>query len=358
MAACAGKSVFNEQGKCFVADNADTPIDGSNAIFSHTILDGRKPPSPGLWDEMRSFLAIARAGSLLGATQALGISQPTLSRRLLLLEDRLGKLVIRKAHGIELTTKGREVAERIAKIDLDFADLFVASSAPSYRSVVKVAATDGLAAFWLAPHIPGLLQQGIQVSLEVISLQNVPNLKKNEVDLIIAFPVPVQDDFIVEELGTMHLTTFASLEYIKRFGTPSRETLADHCFVGNRQYLSMNDFWEDWVSVTKEAQYIAGTDMNVTYATMIKSGLGLGLLGNYMNLDPYLVHVDLGVNINHGVRMFSLEQRRNNPEIAATKQWIRGIFRGNPWFDQTMVTNQEVSDYDQRVRWLMNHYSV
>ena len=110
MAACAGKSVgqkrrakapdksvLNEQGKCFVADNADTPIDGSNAIFSHTILDGRKPPSPGLWDEMRSFLAIARAGSLLGATQALGISQPTLSRRLLLLEDRLGKLVIRKA---------------------------------------------------------------------------------------------------------------------------------------------------------------------------------------------------------------------------------------------------------------------
>ena len=171
---------------------------------------------------MRSFLAIARAGSLLGATETLGISQPTLSRRLMTLEDRLGQLVIRKPHGIELTTKGREVAERIAKIDLEFSDLFVASLAASYRSVVKVAATDGLAAFWLAPHIPGLLQQGIQVSLEIISLQNIPNLKKNEVDIIVAFPVPVQDDFIVEDLGHMHLTTFASMEYIKRFGTPTR----------------------------------------------------------------------------------------------------------------------------------------
>ncbi|MAV47868.1 MAG: LysR family transcriptional regulator [Alphaproteobacteria bacterium TMED89] len=58
----------------------DTPIDGSNEIFSGSLLDGRRAPSPGLWDEMRSFLAIARAGSLLGATEALGISQPTLSR--------------------------------------------------------------------------------------------------------------------------------------------------------------------------------------------------------------------------------------------------------------------------------------
>ncbi len=339
-----------------MADNDDKPIDGSNEIFSNSLLEGRRSPSPGLWDEMRSFLAIARAGSLMGATETLGISQPTLSRRLMVLEDRLGQLVIRKPHGIELTTKGREVAERIAKIDLDFSDLFVASSAPTYRSVVKVAATDGLAAFWLAPHIPGLMQQGIQVSLEVISLQNVPNLKKNEVDVIVAFPVPVQDDFIVEDLGTMHLTTFASMEYIKRFGVPTREILSEHQFVGNRQYLSMSDFWQSWLAVTKEAQYIAGTDMNVTYATMIKSGLGIGLLGNYMNMDPYLVHVDLDVNISHGIRMFSLEQKRNDPEIAATKQWIRGIFRGNPWFSETLNTNLEVSNYDQRVRWLMNHY--
>ena len=174
-----------------MGNDTERPIDGSNKLFDNNLLEGRHVPSTGLWDEMRSFLAIARAGSLLGATETLGISQPTLSRRLMTLEDRLGQLVIRKPHGIELTTKGREVAERIAKIDLEFSDLFIASSAATYRSVVKVAATDGLAAFWLAPHIPGPLQQGIQVSLEIISLQNIPNLKKNEVDIIVAFPVPV-----------------------------------------------------------------------------------------------------------------------------------------------------------------------
>ena len=51
-------------------------------------------------------------------------------------------------------------------------------------------------------------------------------------------------------------------------------------------------------------------------------------------------------------------QKRNDPEIAAAKQWIRGIFRGNPCFQPDMVVSSEVSDYDQRVRWLMNHYSA
>ena len=87
-----------------MSNDTERPIDGSNKLFDNNLLEGRHVPSPGLWDEMRSFLAIARAGSLLGATETLGISQPTLSRRLMTLEDRLGQLVIRKPHGIELTT--------------------------------------------------------------------------------------------------------------------------------------------------------------------------------------------------------------------------------------------------------------
>ena len=47
-------------------NDSDRPIDGSNRLFDNNLLEGRHVPSPGLWDEMRSFLAIARAGSLLG----------------------------------------------------------------------------------------------------------------------------------------------------------------------------------------------------------------------------------------------------------------------------------------------------
>ena len=40
-------------------NDSDRPIDGSNKLFDNNLLEGRHVPSPGLWDEMRSFLAIA-----------------------------------------------------------------------------------------------------------------------------------------------------------------------------------------------------------------------------------------------------------------------------------------------------------
>ena len=41
------------------------------------------------WDDLRYFLAVARAGSLSAAGRDLGVSQPTVSRRLASMEARL-----------------------------------------------------------------------------------------------------------------------------------------------------------------------------------------------------------------------------------------------------------------------------
>lgn len=41
------------------------------------------------WDDARMFLAVARAGQMLGASRSLGVNQATLSRRMAALEDRL-----------------------------------------------------------------------------------------------------------------------------------------------------------------------------------------------------------------------------------------------------------------------------
>ena len=42
------------------------------------------------WDDLRYFLAVARAGSLSGAAKALGVNHSTVFRRVETLEDRLG----------------------------------------------------------------------------------------------------------------------------------------------------------------------------------------------------------------------------------------------------------------------------
>ena len=42
------------------------------------------------WDDARMFLAVARAGQMLGASRSLGVNQATLSRRMAALEGALG----------------------------------------------------------------------------------------------------------------------------------------------------------------------------------------------------------------------------------------------------------------------------
>jgi len=59
------------------------------------------------WDRIRVFLAVARAGQILGAAQQLGLNHATVGRHLTALEEDLGaKLVQRQTQGCTLTPAG------------------------------------------------------------------------------------------------------------------------------------------------------------------------------------------------------------------------------------------------------------
>ena len=49
-----------------------------------------------LWDDVRFFLAVARAGSLSGAARGLGVGHVTVGRRIALFEKRLGVTLLKR----------------------------------------------------------------------------------------------------------------------------------------------------------------------------------------------------------------------------------------------------------------------
>ncbi len=77
----------------------------TNLNFSHSYLNASMD-----WSDVRIFLAVARSGSLSGAAQRLGMSQPTMGRRLRALEDSTGqRLFQRGREGFQLTDEGASV---------------------------------------------------------------------------------------------------------------------------------------------------------------------------------------------------------------------------------------------------------
>ena len=71
---------------------------------------------------LRYFLAVAREETISGAAESLHVTQPTLSRQLMELEEQLGKkLFIRGSRRVTLTDEGAFLRKRAQEI-IDLAD--------------------------------------------------------------------------------------------------------------------------------------------------------------------------------------------------------------------------------------------
>ena len=70
------------------------------------------------WDDIRFFLAVARAGSLSGAARVLAVGHVTVGRRVALLERRLGvKLLNRTPAGFSITPAGQAILGQCAAME-------------------------------------------------------------------------------------------------------------------------------------------------------------------------------------------------------------------------------------------------
>lgn len=74
------------------------------------------------WDDVKVFLAIARAGTIRGAAKTIGANHATISRRLTTLESALGaRLFDRATDGLTLTQLGEELVPHATKVEQELA---------------------------------------------------------------------------------------------------------------------------------------------------------------------------------------------------------------------------------------------
>ncbi|MGC3939084.1 LysR family transcriptional regulator [Roseobacter sp. EG26] len=92
------------------------------------------------WDDIRLFLAVARGGGLAPAAVKTGKSAPTLGRRMLALERRLGcELFRRLPRGYELTEDGERLLAKAVDLEWKVAPI-IALNAAEVKPAVKISA--------------------------------------------------------------------------------------------------------------------------------------------------------------------------------------------------------------------------
>jgi DNA-binding transcriptional LysR family regulator len=103
------------------------------------------------WSDLRIFLAVARAGTLGGAARQLGLTQPTMGRRIRALEQAVGHTLFQRTReGFVLTDEGAAVrahAERMEREALAL-ERELAGQGQALEGSLRVASSD-----WFGVHV-------------------------------------------------------------------------------------------------------------------------------------------------------------------------------------------------------------
>ena len=122
------------------------------------------------WDDVRFFLAVARAGSLSGAARALSVGHVTVGRRITLLEKRLGvTLLNRTPDGFATTSAGEAILRQCMAMESAALNLerIAAGRDSLVNGSVRVTTTEALAYQLVAPAIAALRQAYPQLQVDL-----------------------------------------------------------------------------------------------------------------------------------------------------------------------------------------------
>jgi DNA-binding transcriptional LysR family regulator len=186
------------------------------------------------WDDLKVFIAAARAGSLAGASLKLGVDAATVGRRVARLESSLkSTLIIRSQWGLQLTAAGAKLLE--AALDVETAMLKAARTGEEdvVGGTVRISAAEGFGTTILAPALPALRQQRSGLRIELAASSGFLSPGRREVDMAVTLSAPSDPRVLVEPLTDYQLALYAAPEYLASRASPSSiEGLKAHDIVG------------------------------------------------------------------------------------------------------------------------------
>ena len=298
------------------------------------------------WNDVRTFLAVAESGSLNAAARSLGMTQPTVSRRMEDLEYRLGaRLFSRSSRGIALTDAGLSVRDLAANM-ARFGGTIVREVAGRDRTEagrVRLSAPDGLASFVLTPHIAAFQRAHPEIQLAVdCGLLWPDSPLEGAPDLSLDFSGKAPQGVVSAPIATFHYAYFASRSYLELYGAPATPAeLTQHRMVRHTSHREQVNTWNPKFAAVNA---LAGTHMisnsSATTLMAIKQGVGLGILPTQVvNFEPELVMLDLEP-MAHPVLFLRHEPAAvRQSRVQRVKDWLLEVFdpTSQPWYREEFI---------------------
>lgn len=255
------------------------------------------------WDDVRVFLAVARAGQILGAARRLELNHATVSRRVAALERALGaKLFRRLTTGSELTGEGERflaIAERM-EADMIAARAEIAGESEEVSGVVRIGAPDGFGVAFLAPRLGALTDKHPSLAIQLVPVPRSFSLSRREADIAITVERPTEGRLVAAKLVDYTLGLYVSKTYAQKHGMPERlADLRQHRLIGYVPDLVASPSLDYGPEILPDWQADFAVSSALGQVEAVRSGAGVGILHTFIARQ----HADLvPVNVAPSIR--------------------------------------------------------
>lgn len=318
------------------------PFDQSNRALNRTLLDDPRILSGPFWAELRVFLAVAKSKSFNKAAEELGISQPTVSRHVHRLQDLMGcQLLSSSNSGVVLTERGNELAKTLLELDDRLFKLSrqLRAETRAAEGIVHVSSTEALAGLFIVPNVAAFNEHFPNIRLHLKNPINLVTFRENQADIALRFAPAIEKGVESRAVGYVHLIPVATHAYFSRYGMPTKDNLESHCFIDTEYYTARTDLWNSWRDAVDRGHAAHFSDNSYAYSFMVKSGLGIGLLGSYALSDPEFVPLEIGIHIRLPLYLHADGERLNSKPVRAVHDWLAELFSmRNPWFGPELTS--------------------
>jgi DNA-binding transcriptional LysR family regulator len=238
--------------------------------------------NPMEWDDLKYFLAVARSGSLTEGGKTLKTSASTVSRRIVVLEKKLGaRLFQRKSSGYALTESGlviRRKAEEVEEAALSVERVAFGRDTHA-AGVVRVTASDDIAANLIAPHLGQFRQRYPDIALEIVAQMELADLTRREADIALRGARPTRGQFVIRRASVWHFGLYATRQYAELHDL--KPGLSD---LSGTEIITWTKEWVHLRGGPWFAEYARGakialaSDSCRVHHAACKAGLGLAIL--------------------------------------------------------------------------------
>ena len=158
------------------------------------------------WDDMRVFLAVARAEGLSGAAPVLKMDPATLGRRVARLERHLGAaLFVKSPQGYALTDLGERMRDRAADAEAVLSQAMEVGQNAGLTGQIRIGAPDGVANYLLPQVCAAIQAENPDLEVQILALPRVVNLSRREADMAITVSPPAAGRLTVQRITDYHL---------------------------------------------------------------------------------------------------------------------------------------------------------